>query len=160
MSKTTPILSVPNNYVDMIMHRLAARTVESDSGCWIWTGQLDESGYGKFKMRGRRSTGSHRASWLVYRGDIPEGLVVDHLCRNRACVNPWHMDLVTVRVNTRRGEMAGRVGHAKDTHCKNGHPFSGANLYVYRERSGYVRRVCIECRRRRSRAWKDKSRSD
>jgi hypothetical protein len=82
--------------------------VEDDAGCWVWQKKLNRYGYGMVSILTadgqRRGTGAHRAAWIAFRGDIPEvNLHIDHLCRNRACVNPWHMDLVTNRVNTQRG---------------------------------------------------------
>jgi hypothetical protein len=92
--------------------RIAAH-ITPEGDCWRWTGALDQHGYGRFRFRGperRHETNAHRASWLAHRGDIPPELVVDHLCRNRACVNPWHLDIVTTQVNVQRGDHSKKRG--------------------------------------------------
>lgn len=77
--------------------------VDQPSGCWIWQGELNRNGYGRVWIRGRRLM-VHRVVWEILRGPIAEGLVLDHTCRTRACCNPCHLDPVTVRENTLRGE--------------------------------------------------------
>lgn len=72
-------------------------------GCWVWLGQQNRNGYGRFKRRGERIM-AHKYFFQLYKGPIPEGLVLDHLCKVRACVNPNHLEPVTVQVNTLRGE--------------------------------------------------------
>lgn len=118
--------------------------VTEEGACWIWTA-AKSSGYGRYKYSGRDLV-AHRLAYRELVGWIPEGLVLDHLCRNRACVNPWHLDPVTDQVNLWRG-----MGSGKETHCPHGHPYSGANL---RRRRG--RRECMTCvraaERRRIRA--------
>jgi hypothetical protein len=84
-----------------------ALQIEQAGDCWRWTGSMDRYGYGQLSLLRpdgtRTGTGAHRASWLAHRGDIPPGLMTDHLCRNSACVNPWHMELVTNQINVQRG---------------------------------------------------------
>lgn len=81
----------------------ALRHIEiSATGCWIWTGRLNRNGYGRAAIGGREPV-AHRAIYEAVIGPIPIGHVLDHLCRNRPCVNPWHMEPVTVAVNTHRG---------------------------------------------------------
>lgn len=75
----------------------------SYSGCWLWLGEINRNGYGRVWVSGKRLM-AHRHLYERLVGPIPEGLVLDHLCRNRSCCNPAHMDPVTVRVNTLRGE--------------------------------------------------------
>jgi hypothetical protein len=87
----------------------------------------------------------HRAIYWQIRGPVPEGLELDHLCRNRACVNPWHLEAVTHRVNVLRGA-APVAFHAKKTHCPSGHPYSGENLYFWRGRQ----RMCRACEKART----------
>ena len=93
--------------------RLASHTRETASGCWVTDYRHDRWGYGKFKFLDsegrRRMTGCHRAAWLIYRSDITAGLVVDHLCYNPACCNPWHLELVTVGENNRRAAARRRL---------------------------------------------------
>lgn len=90
---------------------------------------------------------AHRVSYEIANGPIPDGMVLDHLCRNPACVNPAHLDAVPQRENVRRGF------HGSKTHCLRGHPLSGENL-ITRKTGGRVCRACnyaqsIESRRRR-----------
>jgi hypothetical protein len=85
-------------------------------------------------------------------------LVVDHLCRNRACLNPWHLELVTVRVNTRRGALKGVVGKwPRGSFCIRGHAYSEHS--VERQHGGYTRRICLACERIRTRAHKARIRA-
>lgn len=119
---------------------------EPNTGCWIWLNRLFPTGYGQLCKkidRKQYAYRAHRVAWELYKGPIPTGLVVDHICRNRWCVNPNHMELVTQRENTIRGEGFPAQRH-KQTHCINGHLLSGENVYWYR---GY--RQCIPCSRAR-----------
>lgn len=112
---------------------------DEESGCWNWTLYVDEShGYGKFRVEGK-DYGAHRWSYLHFKGDIPDGLVIDHLCRNRRCVNPSHLEVVTVRENTIRGQGITAENAGLDS-CRRGHLFTEANTY-YRNN----RRHCRKC---------------
>lgn len=109
------------------------------SGCWHWTASLDSHGYGQFQ-RGRGYGGLTRAYKWAYEhfvGPVPEGLELDHLCRNKTCVFPGHLEPVTHRENVLRGPGASAI-HARMTECKNGHPFVGRT-------SGGIR-TCGQCR--------------
>jgi hypothetical protein len=120
--------------------------VDKTQDCWNWTGALD-NGYGRFQG-GPRGSKVHRAHRLAYEllvGPIPEGLVLDHLCRNRRCVNPDHLEPVTNRINVLRGE-GWAASRARQTHCIHGHEFTPANTYVDPKRGT---RGCRECRRGR-----------
>jgi HNH endonuclease len=97
--------------------------------CWLWTGKVTPNGYGSFRGAGSRETGAHRWSYEFFRAEIPAGLQLDHLCRVTRCVNPWHLEPVTARVNTMRAE-AVIAENARKTHCVHGHPFDPANTYV------------------------------
>ncbi len=117
------------------------------SGCWLWTGGLDTGGYGIFTVMGT-NMGAHRWAYEHYVGSIPDGLVIDHLCRRRNCVNPDHMEPVTVAENNLRGVGVGAI-NARKTHCKHGHPFDDDNTYVYNDI-----RYCATCVARRSREYR------
>lgn len=112
-----------------------------DNGCWLWLGNLNDQGYGRFYFQSR-DTRAHVWAFTHCVGPIPPGLQPDHTCRNRACVNPLHLELVTVRVNVLRG-IGPTAINARKTHCIHGHPFSGANLIL--EPNGDRR--CLICRR-------------
>lgn len=116
--------------------------VEKREGCWRWKGLMSKDGYGVTTLN-RRPYRAHRVAYTLMRGSIPTGLTIDHLCRNRACINPAHMEPVTMRENTLRGFGLTAI-HARKTHCSNGHPFAGDNLRIHRR--GY--RTCMICRRK------------
>jgi hypothetical protein len=77
--------------------------IDEEAGCWSWKGNIDTSGYGRIRFRGQ-GIFAHRLFWVASRGPIPPGLVIDHLCRNKACVNPTHLECVSRGENSRRGE--------------------------------------------------------
>lgn len=116
----------------------------NEAGCWVWLAATS-AGYGRFLVEGRLEQ-AHRVSYERLIGRIPEGLQIDHLCRVRGCVNPAHMEPVTARVNTLRGEGATAI-HAAQTHCGKGHPLSGENVRVRRRAGKVSGRVCVACYR-------------
>lgn len=130
---------------------------EPNSGCWIWIRALDSGGYGRVfprKINGKRLLKAHRISYELFKGSIPEGLDLDHLCRVRCCVNPDHLEPVTRSENCLRGE-TGHVSGARKrarTHCIHGHEFTPENTWVYKGE-----RHCIQCRRESTRRWRRKS---
>jgi hypothetical protein len=94
------------------MHRFIQK-IEFPDGCWVWKGSLHRQGYGMF--RNESSPLAHRYAYLLFRGKVPEGLVLDHLCRNSKCVNPFHLEIVTQTENIRRGNApAGKAMRRKE----------------------------------------------
>ncbi|MFE1731679.1 HNH endonuclease signature motif containing protein [Streptomyces bacillaris] len=114
-------------------------------GCWDWTAHVKPNGYGQFKVAGRPQY-AHRVAYELVRGPIPRGLVIDHLCRRRHCVNPDHLEVVTTRTNIRRG-ISPAARRARQTHCARGHRFNHANTY----RAPNGTRHCRPCAARRAR---------
>lgn len=116
------------------------------SGCHEWGASLGGHGYGQFyfgMVDGRRKMMlAHRFAWEQLNGPVPSGLELDHLCRNRRCVNPGHLELVTRRENCLRGEGI-PAKRARQTHCVNGHEFDPTNTYIYKDGT----RNCRACRR-------------
>ncbi len=111
------------------------------SGCWDYMGTKGNNGYGCLWHDGH-STFAHRFAYQLFVGPIPEGLEIDHLCRNRKCVNPDHLETVTKKENLLRGIGFGAI-NARKTHCPNGHAYDTSNTrYDYR---GY--RYCRACSR-------------
>ena len=129
-----------------IIERFLAK-VEKTESCWRWTGGCSSNGYGSFQLprngtRQQQKVSAHRFSYEHIKGRVPEGLTLDHLCRNRWCVNPAHLEAVTSRVNTLRSDNLAAL-NARKTHCANGHEFSKENT---RFRRGGAR-TCRECQR-------------
>lgn len=121
--------------------------VDEETGCWLWQAQITSLGYGRIRV-GTQPCYAHRVSYELHRGQIPEGLEIDHLCRVRRCVNPDHLELVTRLENVRRGTRGGMGAiNAAKTHCPKGHPYDEANTAYRRKPSGAVSRRCRTCER-------------
>jgi hypothetical protein len=115
---------------------------ESESGCWEWTGTMTPQGYGRFNINGNAHY-THRWAYETLVRPIPEGLVLDHLCRNRRCCNPAHLDVVTHQTNLARG-MSPSAVVVRTNVCKRGHDLTEDNVYWQRGT-----RVCRACTRER-----------
>lgn len=128
-----------------IKDRLLARIdVDDTTGCWVWR-RPGLNGYGRLSVDGVELL-AHRLSYETFVGAIPDGLQLDHLCRNRACIRPDHLEPVAQQVNVRRGADA-------KTHCPAGHPRDDEHTYVRRDRPGYRQcRTCSNENRRAARA--------
>lgn len=114
--------------------------------CWPWLAGLNAYGYGVFNAGHRGKVMAHRYAYEVLVGPIPHGLDLDHLCRNRRCVNPAHLEPVTRRVNVLRGESVS-ARNAVATHCPRGHEFTTDNTGRYVRRTGRSIRYCRACNR-------------
>jgi hypothetical protein len=120
-------------------------------GCWNWTGPTIVQGYGHFfcGVKSGKIARVHRLAYEVWKGPIPESLTIDHLCYNRLCVNPLHLEAVT------RGENAGRAKR-KITHCPKGHEYTIDNIKTTKRTNG--ERACLTCHRERERAKRNRLR--
>lgn len=131
-----------------LQERILTKIVASPDGCWLLDAYICKNGYGKI-WNGKRSDWAHRVSYSAFVGPIPVGLDLDHLCRVRACVNPWHLEPVTRKVNYNRSPLS----NSRVTHCPSGHPYSPENTGVFRQaRAGGFGRYCRECDKARRKA--------
>lgn len=128
---------------------------EPNTGCWLWLGARSR-GYGKVRWDGVTKS-THRIVYAFYKGAIPDGLTIDHLCRVRCCVNPDHMEAVTYEVNTLRSNNPAAI-NARKFECDYGHSLERA--VMRKSWRGKLRRDCLECRRVHNRRsymrWKEK----
>jgi len=129
------------------IERFCAKVLKTED-CWLWTG-AKSGGYGLIKKNGSTILAHRAAFGFRYGANIPAGLTIDHLCRNRGCVNPAHLEVVTSRENILRGASI-QAKNAAKTYCLRGHPFSKENTMFYRSHRG-VARICRECSRTRKR---------
>lgn len=119
--------------------RFWSKVVIHPSGCLVWAARLNHAGYGQVHVHGH-TVKAHRLAYELLVGPIPTGLEIDHLCRNRACVHPDHLEPVTHTENTRRGARGGALLIA----CPYGHPYDEANTHI----NWHGRRECRVCRER------------
>jgi hypothetical protein len=136
--------------------RFEERVEVLDTGCWFWAGAKTHNGYGVFNDGGW--VRAHRWAYEHFIAPIPSELTIDHLCRIPSCVNPTHLEPVTVRENTLRSPVAPTAVNARKTHCKRGHPFDQMNTLVR-----LTGRGCKTCLRERKRItypiWRAKRRA-
>lgn len=118
------------------------RVGKTPQDCWVWIGARHFKGYGSFCGK------AHRFSYELFKGPIPAGLTIDHLCRNTYCVNPEHLEAVTNRENILRGISPPAI-FAKKTHCSKGHEFTPENTYIRNYKIGRKCRICMSERSRR-----------
>lgn len=147
--KTTSARDGENRRMKTPMERFTEK-YKVNTGCWIWHGCILKGGYGQIQWEGRRQY-AHRVSYQIFKGEIFEGLFLDHLCRNRACVNPEHLEPVTPRENLLRG-MTKAAENAKKTHCPEGHEYRIENTYIRKTRDRG--RGCKTCRVAATRRWR------
>lgn len=136
---------------DQVLERFWDKVEVQPNGCWLWKGTKDKDGYGKFTIK-YVTIRSHRFAYEVNKGQIPEGMQIDHLCRNHDCVNPDHMEVVSPRENTLRGDGLAAV-NSKKTHCPKGHEYTSNNTYFWKGE-----RYCKECVRTSSREYQRQKR--
>jgi hypothetical protein len=128
----------PFNTQAKVMQRFSV----SENGCWEWLGGLNHKGYGRLTYN-YKGYAAHRFVYELLVGAIPEGLTLDHLCRNKRCVNPAHLEPVTIGVNVMRGEGLAKQNATK-THCIHGHSLANAKIGLAH---GKPTRICQICRR-------------
>lgn len=137
------------------LHERFIAKVQMTDTCWLWKGALNDGGYGRLMVDGHFMARAHRVSYELFIGPIPAGLDLDHLCRVRHCVNPYHLEPVTRRENLMRGETIPARNAAK-VECPNGHPLSGD--YLSRSEPSRRCRICYNRRMREYNARKSASR--
>jgi hypothetical protein len=125
--------------------------VNKTDACWEWRASKYPTGYGAYNLDGKNVRPAHRVAYEDTNGPVPVGLVLDHLCRNRSCVNPAHLEPVTIGENVLRGVGVSAL-NAKKTHCPKGHEYAGDNLSV---KSNGTRR-CLACHREEASAYRSR----
>jgi hypothetical protein len=136
-----------------IKNRFESKYFVAPDGCWLWLDSLSR-GYGQFYVETKNDkrviVAAHRFSYELAKGFISDNLVIDHLCRQRSCVNPHHLEPVTSKENVLRGEGLPAINSQK-TSCKRGHEFTEENTYVYKNM-----RSCRKCTYNKIRSFRDK----
>jgi hypothetical protein len=142
----------PSNVLT-IGQRLERLTIpEPNSGCWLWLGS-HWKGYGRMRTKSQSSAKAHRVSYEHHVGPIPDGLVLDHLCRNTFCVNPDHLEPVTNDENLKRSPLY----YGYQDRCKNGHEYTAETVTIRHKKPGHTERICILCARDRAKAQRERA---
>ena len=134
--------------------RVLLKAVPDASGCLVFNGAKSTCGYGEIRIAEGKLGRAHRIVYEALVGAIPDGLVLDHLCRNQMCVNVEHLEAVTPRENTMRSPIAPAAINARKTECKRGHPFNAVNTAI----GSKGERVCRTCSRDAHRAFRQRTR--
>jgi hypothetical protein len=136
----------PNTVFDFLERLVICEPVFLDTGCFEWSGYIDKYGYPQASM-GDKPVRIHRKVYEHFKGPVPEGRVIDHLCRNRKCCNPGHLRAATISENALNSDMVGKH-ELRKTHCPQGHSYSGDNLLIHKDGKRRCR-VChiAKCRR-------------
>lgn len=132
-----------------VFDRIVIYMKEDHSGCWIWSNSLDKDGYGRISIN-KKQTKAHRLIWELKNGKIPTGLVVDHKCKVRNCVNPEHLRIVTSRQNVLENSNSFVALNALKKFCKKGHFYDK----VYTSPAGEKERYCSTCHNERTAKYK------
>lgn len=127
---------------DLTSRRFWSRVKVLDNGCWEWQGSTSQYGYGHFTADGQSL--AHRWAYSHFVAPIPQGEQIDHLCKNRACVNPAHLAPVTLHENLIRGRRENQ--HTVRTHCPNGHAYTPETTLETRQPNGHLTRTCSICK--------------
>lgn len=143
--------------------RFLAKVEHASGACWTWTAAKCSRGYGRFACGGKPRL-AHRVSYEHFVGEIREGTEIDHLCRNKSCVNPTHLEAVAHVVNVRRAwttaaRALARTRGETRTHCERGHTLPG-NRYFIRRHNGVVLRLCRTCALMRQKTYRDQAVSE
>lgn len=148
--------------MDTIPSEIERRIIpEPNTGCWLWTGHTNGRGYGRAHINRKRTAVIHRLIYELLVGKVPDGMVLDHLCKTTLCCNPKHLEVVTQRENVLRGlaPLTGGAAQAAKTHCPSGHTYDLTNTVYVRGRSGGFYRQCRACNNaRKRRAYAEKIR--
>lgn len=140
------LLTIDQQKESFLMNKIQ---VDTTTDCWNWRGYVDKGGYGRISLYGKQES-AHRVFYALKIGPIPRGKAkdipqIDHLCKNRRCCNPEHLELVSFKENILRGDSPSAL-HAKQVLCKRGHTLPTYPNY-YRKNSGRSERVCLICRK-------------
>lgn len=142
------------------LERFERKFAKRIDGCWEWTAYKDaDSGYGQFSIGPSKPAWAHRVSYETYIGPIPDGMQVDHLCRNRGCVNPAHLEAVPPRINMLRS-MAPAAVVWRTNRCLRDHELTPENTYVRPDGAGRQCRECIRIRSARQTARRRAAREE
>lgn len=131
------------------IERLANKFTISQNGCWEWIAYIDNNGYGRISINSK-SRLAHRVMYMITNKKLNKSLEIDHLCKNRKCINPKHLEEVEAIENTKRGDAW--LYNINKTHCRKGHQYDKDNTYIYSD----GRRACRKCDRLRPSRYKKK----
>jgi len=134
-------LILSNDAVNILMNKI--KIPENKNKCWEWIGTIGKSGYSKVYLGKGFSERAHRIMYEYLISRIPDERQIDHLCKNKICVNPNHLKIVTAQENIDR-----RIHNNQNmdkTHCKRGHEFTLNNFYIIKLKNGKTGRSCKKC---------------